>query len=279
MGNGNPALAGTPPTDPNATAGQIANSGPNGKQPGINATTNGDNHATASSHHEEAGALKWYEVKGSKIEYVWGGRFDIVLGVKHTIIGGMKTGIDLAYNRTYNLDSYRTFFGGARYEIITPKKTEKVFGKKDDDAKLPKKERVNGAWTHTSAAKEKKNQALLKVIVEELMEQAGSTLNKIITKYEAKWDKVSKHADSVKQKSQTVREKIMHLNVAIKDYKVDIKTISDICKEFERKAAQMEIAADSALEIKAAKSSIKGGIVGMKAGTLKLTANLVKLGE
>jgi hypothetical protein len=276
MGNGGPSPT---PTDPNATANNHGSSGPNGKQPGINATSTGNNHATAINFFSEARNLNWIKVKGSKLEYGLAARFEIVLGVKNTLIAGFKTALDIAWNRTYNLSSYTTWFGGARYEAIRPKKIEVVYGSKKDEASMPKKERVNGAWTHTSAAKEKKNQALFKAVVDELMEQSGTTLEKVIKKYDAKWTKVEENAKSLTEKCDALTEKLAHLNFTVTNYKKNIDQISDVCKQFQLKSAQMEIAADSAISIKADKKSIKGSTVSMKAGTIKFMGDLVKLGE
>lgn len=278
--SGSPALAGNPPTDPNGVANNHGGSGINTNQSGINTSTAGNLYGTAQNYFAYLTALNWIKTKGSKLEYGLAARFEVVLGLKNAVIGGFKTSLDLAWNRTYNLNSYTTLFGGARYEVIRPKKIETVYGKKDDDATLPKKERVGGVWTHTAAAKEQKAQATFKSIVDSLMEEAGANLEKTIAKYEADWKKVEEDAKSLNEKcSATLREKIVKMKMTITNYKQYIDKITDICKKFELKSAQMDIAADSAMNIETPKLITKGAMLSMNASTLKFMGDLVKLGE
>lgn len=279
MSNGNPALAGSPPTDPNGMAENHSASGPDGNQSGINGLSQGNLSASATHYFSVLRNMTWVKTKGSKLEYGMAMRFEIVLGFKNSVTAGFKTALDIAFNRTYNLGTYTTLFGGARYELIRPKKIETVYGTKDDVATLPKKERVNGAWTHTVAAKEQKNQALYKAVVDQLMEESGATLEKIITKYDAKWTKVAEKSKSLKEQSDKLTEKIARMNMTIDNYKADIDKISDICKEFQNKSGEIDAAMDAALNIKTPKHNIKGAMVSMKAGTVKLMGSLVKLGE
>jgi len=279
MSGNSPGLGGATPTDPHAAAGQLNQSGITGKQSGINAATAGDLHSAAASVFSEARDLNWIHTKGSKLEYGLAGRFEIVLGLKNTLILGLKTAFDVAWNRTYNLSSYSTRFAGARYEAITPKKIEVVYGKKSDEAWLTKRERVQGAWTHTSAAKERKHQALFKSIVKSLLEEVGGRLEKTIDTYEAHWTTLEQHAKTLNEESEKLSEKFTTLNTAIEHYKTDIEQIEHTCKQFELKSEQIEIAADAAMSIQADKKVIKGSTVSMKAGTIKFMGDLVKLGE
>lgn len=279
MSNGNPALAGSPPTDPKATGNQHSQSGPNGQQSGANAVTKGDLHASGKNSHSEARSHNFIQVKGSKLEYGMAARFEIVLGLKNLIVGGFRTALDLAYNRTYNLNSFTTLFGGVRYEVIRPKKIEVVHGKKDDVAVGAKWERVKGGWTHTATAKEQKNQALFKEVVDSLLERSGAKLDRVISKYDAKWTKVQEDAKSLKQQGDKLSSRVAVVSMNIKSCKADIDKIDEVCKEFEAKSSQIDIAADSALSIKAPKNNIKGSMVSMKAGTVKFMGSLVKLGE
>lgn len=279
MSNGNPALEGTPPTDPDALAKQHGQSGPNGQQSGGNAVSKGDLHASGDNSHSEARSHNFVHTKKDKLEYGIAARFDIVLGLRNLVVGGFRTALDLAWNRTYNLNSFTTLFGGVRYEVIRPKKIETVYGKKDDVAVGAKWERVMGGWTHTQAAKDQKNQALFKAIVDELIEKSGAKLDRVIAKYDAKWTKVEENAKSLKQQGDQLTSRVAILSSNIKACKMDIDKISDVCKEFELKSAQIDIAADSAFSIKAPKSDFKGAMVSMKAGTVKFMGTLVKLGE
>jgi hypothetical protein len=279
MSPASPGLAGTTPTDPHAAATQLGNSGITGKQSGINAVTTGDFHSVATSLYSEARDLNWTHTKGSKLEYGLAGRFEIVLGLKNTIIAGLKTAFDVAWNRTYNMGSYTTKFAGARYEAITPKKVEVVYGKKSDEAWLTKRERVQGAWTHTAAAKERKHQTLFKSIVKSLLEEVGSTLEKTIDTYDARWTTLEQRAETLNQESEKLSEKFATLNTVIEHYKTDIEQIEYVSKQFELKSEQLELAADAAMSIQADKTVVKGSTVSMKAGTIKFMGDLVKLGE
>jgi hypothetical protein len=279
MSGNSPGLGGVTPTDPHAAAAQLGQSGITGKQPGINAATAGDLYSAASSVITDAQNLNWIHTKGSKLEYGFAGRFEIVLGLKNTLILGLKTALDVACNRTYNLGSYTTRFAGARYEAITPKKIEVVYGKKTDEAWLTKRERVQGAWTHTSAAKERKHQALFKSIVKSLLEEVGGRLEKTIDTYQARWTTLEQRAKTLSEEGEKLSEKFVTLNTAIDKYKTDIEQIEHTCKQFELKSAQLEIAADAAMSIQADKKVIKGSTVSMKAGTIKFMGDLVKLGE
>jgi len=254
-------------------------SGPDGNQSGINGLTKGDLNGTATHFFSSLRNLNWIKTKGSKLEYGIAARFEVVLGFKNSVTAGFKTALDIAFNRTYNMGTFTTLFGGARYEVIRPKKIEVVHGVKDDVATLPKKERVNGAWTHTVAAKEQKNQALFKAVVDELMEESGTTLEKIITKYDAKWTKVTENAKTLKEQSDKLTEKIALMNLTITNYKADIDKINDVCKQFQLKSGEIDVAVGSALDIKTPKHNIKGAMVSMKAGTVKFMGSLVKLGE
>jgi hypothetical protein len=277
--SGSPGLEGVAPTDPHAAAAQLGQSGITGTQSGINAVTKGDFQAVATNLISEALDLLWIHTKGSKLEYGFAARFEIVLGVKNSLILGLKTAFDAAWNRTYNLWTYTSRFAGARYEVITPRKVEIVYGQKIDQAKRPKKEWILGVATHTSAAKERKQQKLFKSIVKSLLEEVGGTLEKTIETYDAQWTTLEQQAKTLNQESDKLSEKFGTLNTAITNYRTDIEQIEHVCKQFELKSAQLEIAADAAMSIQADKTVVKGSTVSMKAGTIKFMGDLVKLGE
>ena len=279
--SGSPALGGTQPTSPNGLANQNGNHGITGSQSGINTITAANISSLLSAGYHELCMLKWISTKGSKLEYGFSLRMDFVLGLKHQVVVGAKTTIDAAWNRTYNSARYASLNAGVKFEVIAGKKEETIFGKKDDQCIGAKQiERVNGAWTHTDAAKLQKNEKLYKMAVDDLLLEFGTELNQTTQKWEADIKKLDIKAGKMREAfSAKCAEKCGQMHVSIKTLEEKVKNIKTTCDQFEIKAAQIDSAFDSALNIRTPSSKIKGSMVQIKASVQKFLADLVKLGE
>jgi Uncharacterized conserved protein len=277
----NPALDGQQPPGADATASQLDSNGIGPGQDGINAASAASLMSVARNFYSQAERMGFIKTKANKLTYGMALSFEGVLGLKSTIIAGMKTAIDAAFNRTHNLSGYRTAFCGLRYEIIRSKKVETVYGYKEDVAVGGKKyEWSNGAWTHKETGIKKQMQKDFEAICKSLAEEFGTKLEETTQKHTSR---ITKYEEDVKTETSkyvtSLQVKAGNLRATISEMKRDIKKIDEICNEFTRKTSSMEAAADSALNIQTPKSKIKGSMIQIKGSVQKFMGDLVKLGE
>jgi hypothetical protein len=276
MGGGGDGLS---QTDINGAKKQVTD-GRTTDHTGLNCNSAGDVRATVKKNHVRYTEQNtWLEVKGAKGEVKLGGFIELVLGMKHSMVGGLKTAIDLSYSNTFNIGPYTTEMLAAKYEVLH-KKIERVGGEKEDLYTVCKWERNNGKWTKTVAGAKKTATPLEKEVTKAMALRCGALIELTAKKQRAKAKDVKQRIGDLKLKiDKQLNLKCSNARIKYGEFNGHIAQMQYQVGKFERKCKAMDEAVSAIMEFKGSKQWSKGKTVKLKASVLKFTASVVKLGE
>jgi hypothetical protein len=279
MGNGNAfGGPGITPTDPNSAANDARGAQPPDDS-GINLHSTSDQRADVNNRVQHTEGNSYLEVKGAKGELKIGLFLEIILGMKHTIIAGLKTAIDVSFSKTFNIGGYSNEMAGAKYEFLANKK-EKMSGTKGESVATNRYDIVKGKLVEKTVAKKLKAQALDKELTDAMSEKVGPLLEATAARFKARAESVKEKIGSLDMKiASELRVKCAEARMSVAELDRHLSNIEYQCGKFERKCTAMDETVDSLMEIKGSTTSNKATAMKLKAGVLKFTGSMVKLGE
>jgi len=220
--------AGITPGAPDAAAGQARGAAPTDLT-GFVSKTKGDQREESHNQVSHTEGNSWIEVKGSKGEFKMGAFLELIVGMKHTMVGGIKTGLDLAYNKTFDLGPCSTEMLAAKYERLGSK-NEKVMGEKKETWTGYKYEKTTGSWKEANAKKREEAEAQKKAINDALNERAGAMFQEKAASCKEKADKVRETITALDRKvSQQMRVECEKARDKVNQYNRDISQIKMTC--------------------------------------------------
>src|SRR5687767_6535441 len=107
MGNGGSGGGGLTPCNANSAADDARQVKPKDDR-GLQWQSTGDHRVEVKNRVQHTEGPCWLEVKGGKGEVKLGGFLELVFGLKHTVIAGLKTVIDISFSKTFNIGPYTT---------------------------------------------------------------------------------------------------------------------------------------------------------------------------
>lgn len=273
-----PATTDVKPNDPSALAADIKAAKP--VNPG-GATNTGDKdkNTDVKDNVSQTDGNWWINTSASKHEVRITASIDVVVGLRHSVIVGAATEIAKSDSWAKTTGSFTNEMLLAKYERLG-KKTEIIKGDKSEWFFGPRRSLTFKKFVKKNSTETMEEHAIEKELNEIAAKKIGPLLKKKST--------------DVKRDLHKLKEKINHLVVngttkldvtakksksTVKEMQLTIKSVKRTCGKFEQRTEKMKVAVGALMAIEGKGVNQRQQALSLKGDVLKLTAELVKLGE
>jgi hypothetical protein len=273
-----PGNTGLKPNDPAGTAADAKAAKPVNPG-GITNNADKDRKVDVNNNVTQAEGNWWLNTSGSKQEVRIGGSIEFVLGMKHSVVAKVSTEIAKSNSWAKTTGSFTNEMLLAKYEILG-QKTEIIKGDKAERFIGPRRSLTFKKFVKKNSTETMEEHALEKELNEIAAKKIGPALKR--------------KSDTVKRTIHNLKEKVNALVVngtdkldiaarksksTVKEMTQTIKTITKKCGKFEQRTDQMKLAVGAVLAIEAKGINQRQQALSLKGDVLKMTAELIKLGE